>query len=106
MAEYFDRYGKFKSNGKVALIPGLKIPGVVSDKTIVYKLGETRLDILSQKYYNSPYYGWLIMLANPRYGGLEFDIKDRDVIRVPYPLNNGIERYLNSVRIYKELYGE
>jgi hypothetical protein len=50
MATYFDRYQKFKSNGTIKPIPGLKIPFSTSDKNEVYKLGETRLDILSQRY--------------------------------------------------------
>lgn len=104
MAQYFDRYGKFKNNGEIKPIPGIKIPVSPSDKNIVYEMGKTRLDILSQKYYNSPYYGFLIMLANPQYGGMEFDIKDRDVIRIPYPLESAIERYLSGVERYKKLY--
>ena len=106
MAQYFNRYEKFTQKGEVKPIPGIKIPVSESDKSVVYKLGKTRLDILSQKYYNNPYHGFLIMLANPQYGGLEFDIKDRDVIRIPYPFESALERYLTSVEIYKELYGE
>jgi hypothetical protein len=106
MAEYLDRYEKFRRDGKMLPIPGLKIPIEPSDKTIVYKLGETRLDILSQKYYNNPYHGYLIMLANPQYGGLEFNIKDRDIIRIPFPFNSAIERYLKEIEIYKLLYGK
>jgi hypothetical protein len=105
MAMYFDRYEKFKINGVMTPIPGLKIPLDSRDKSIVYKLGNTRLDIVSQKYYNSPYYGFLIMLANPEYGGLEFNIKDRDIIRIPFPYESAIERYLNQIEIYKALYG-
>ena len=105
MAEYFDRYAEFRTNGGVTPLPGIPIPNDPMDKRVVYKVGETRLDILSQKYYNNPYSGFLIMLANPRYGGLEFDIKDRDVIRIPFPFNSAIERYLGSVKEYKKLYG-
>jgi hypothetical protein len=105
MGQYFDRYKDFKVDGTVKPIPGIKIPSRPTDKTVVYKIGNTRLDILSQRYYNNPYHGWLIMLANPQYGGLEFDIKDRDVIRVPYPFESALERYLTNVQIYKELYG-
>lgn len=106
MPQYFDRYAKFKTNGSMKPIPGIKIPSLGSDKNVIYKLGETRLDILSQKYYNNPYCGWLILLANPQYGGLEFNIKNREVLRIPYPFNSAIERYLNSVETYKTLYGE
>jgi hypothetical protein len=106
MAQYFDRYEKFRTNGKVLPIPGIFIPVSTEDKSVVYKLTETRLDILSQRYYNNPYHGFLIMSANPQYGGLEFDIKDRDVIRIPYPFESAIERYLAEVERYKLLYGQ
>lgn len=106
MAIYFDRYEKFRDNGKIKPIPGINIPSAITDKNIVYKIGETRLDILSQKYYNNPYHGWLILLANPQYGGLEFDIKNREVLRIPFPFNSAVERYLNEVENYKLLYGE
>lgn len=105
MASYFDRYSKFRENGQIKPIPGLTIPLISSDKTVIYTLGETRLDILSQTYYNNPYHGFLIMLANPQYGGLEFNIKNNDVIRIPFPFNSAIERYLDSIEIYKKLYG-
>ena len=106
MAQYYDRYEQFKTNGEVKIIPGIKIPTAPSDKKIVYKQNITRLDKLSQDYYNNPYHGYLIMLANQKYGGLEFDIPDRAVIRVPFPFESAIERYLNEVRVYKALYGE
>lgn len=106
MAIYFDRYKNFKTNGSMLPIPGLKIPTRPTDKNVVYKVGETRLDILSQKYYNNPYHGWLILLANPQYGGLEFNIKNLEILRIPYPFESALERYANSVENYKILYGE
>ena len=106
MAIYYDRYENFKGNGSIRPIPGIKIPVFSTDKNIIYKAGETRLDIISQKYYNNPYHGWLILLANPQYGGLEFDIKDREILRIPYPFNSAIERYIKEVEIYKTLYGK
>lgn len=106
MAKYFDRYELFRINGSLTMVPGIIIPPSSTDKQIVYKKGDTRLDKLSQTYYNNPYHGFLIMLANPQYGGLEFDIKDRDVIRIPYPFDNAIERYINEVKIYKLLYAK
>jgi len=45
------------------------------------------------------------MLANPQYGGLEFNIKDGDVIRIPYPFDSAIERYIEQINNYKVLYG-
>lgn len=102
---YFDRYSKFKLNGQMKPIPGLLIPIEPTDKSIVYKLGQTRLDRVSEQYYGEPYYGFLIMLANPRYGGMEFDIKNTDVIRIPFPLNSAKERYNNAIEEHKRLYG-
>ena len=106
MAQYYDRYEKFKKNGKMKPIPGLKIPIDSNDKSVIYKLGETRLDILSQQYYNNPYHGYLILIANPEYGGLEFSIPNNAVLRVPMQFDSAIERYINAVDIYKTLYGK
>lgn len=105
MYKYFDRYDKFKNNGSISTIPWINIEALPTDKNVVYKLGKSRLDILSQKYYNNPYHGFLIMIANPQFGGMEFNIKENDVIRIPFPLDSAIERYLESVEIYKRLYG-
>jgi hypothetical protein len=102
---YFDRYEQFRSNGTVRPIPGIQIPIFPTDKAIVYKNGQTRLDKLSQTYYNNPYHGFLIMAANPQFGGLEFGIPDRAVIRVPFPFESAIERYINEVERYQNLYG-
>ena len=73
---------------------------------ITYELGKTRLDKLSQTYYGNPYHGFLIMLANPQYGGMEFDIPDRAVIRVPFPFNQTLEQYEDAVETHFRLYGE
>ena len=105
MPRYFDRYDKFRQDNNIKPIPGLYIPSRSSDKKIVYKLGDTRLDKVSNIYYNSPYYGWLIMLANPQFGGLEFNIPDQTIITVPFPLESGLERYLGEVNKYISLYG-
>jgi hypothetical protein len=105
MADYLDRYSEFRINGGVKVIPGIKIPLAPTDKRVIYKVGQTRFDILSQKYYNTPYCGFLIMLANPQYGGLEFDVKDRDVIRIPFPFPSAAERYVTAVNEHKKLYG-
>jgi gentisate 1,2-dioxygenase len=105
MAIYYDRYEKFRNNGKILPVPFVNIPVLSTDKSVVYKLTRTRLDKLSQTYYNNPYHGYLIMLANPQYGGLEFNIKDGDIIRIPYPFDSAIERYIEQINNYKALYG-
>lgn len=103
--KYFDRYSNFRFNGGMKTVPGLNLPQDSTDKTIVYNLGETRLDKLSNSYYNSPYYGWLIMLANPEFGGLEFTIPDQSIIRIPFPFESAISRYIQAVNKYNTLYG-
>ena len=105
MPKYLDRYESFRQNGNMKPIPGLFIGETSGDKKVIYKLGDTRLDKLSNLYYNSPYYGWLIMLANPQFGGLEFNIADQALITVPFPLESGLERYLGQVNKYISLYG-
>jgi hypothetical protein len=105
MGKYYDRYNNFRINGKMRLLPGITIPILPTDKTIVYELGKTRLDKLSNVYYNNPFDGWLIMLANPEFGGLEFNIPDQSLIRIPFPFESAIDRYTSKINQYKELYG-
>ena len=53
MAEqYFDRYGAFKTDGKIKLIPFIKIPPKPTD-IIINTKENTRFDILSQEYYGN-----------------------------------------------------
>lgn len=105
MADYYDRYKEFKDNGKIKPIPGIVIEPKATDKQVLYKLGHTRLDKLSQMYYGNPYHGWLILMANPQFGGLEFDIPDRTVIRIPYPFSTSLEQYASAVNKHLKLYG-
>jgi len=102
--KYFDRYNNFKIDNKNKVLPFIKIPVQTTDVTIQYK-NNSRLDIISQWYYDTPYYGWLIMLANPQIGGLEFDIPDGTNIRVPFPLATALQYYQQEVNQYNVLYG-
>ncbi len=97
MASYYDRYSKFRDNGNIKPLPGIIIPESVSDKQAIYKLGQSRLDKLSNLYYLNPYSGWLIMLANPQFGGLEFNIPDMTLLRIPFPYESGLSRYTTAV---------
>jgi hypothetical protein len=105
MAEYFDRYSEFKIDGNVKPLPFIKIPQKSSDKIIPFFKGRDRMDKLSQSYYNNPYYGWLIMAGNPEYGGMEFDIPNNSFIRIPFPLKQSIQQYIEQVNNYKRLNG-
>lgn len=106
MAQYYDRYNGFRFNSEVKPIPGITIPQSTEDKIVVYKKGKSRLDKISNDYYNNPYTGWLIMLANPQYGGLEFNIPDNSIIRVPFPFSEAMQRYMTQVSTHLTLYGE
>ena len=44
------------------------------------------------------------MQANPQYGSIEFEIPDKSVLRIPYPLNQSIQDYRASIEEYKKLY--
>ena len=104
--QYFDRYQYFVKDGNFRIIPGIEIPIKGSDKYIQYKSGKDRLDKLSQEYYNTPLYGWLILLANPLAGSIEFTIPDNFYIRVPFPLVTSLQDYKNGVELYNLYYGE
>jgi len=106
MPSYFDRYKTFKENGEIKPLPGITIPELSGDKQAIYKKGLTRLDKLSNQYYNNPYSGWLILLANPEFGGLEFNIPDMTSLRIPFPFDSAISRYISEITNHKLLYGQ
>ncbi len=104
--EYYDRYQRFKVDGGYKMIPFIKIKPKQSDKTVVYHAQRTRMDKLSQQYYDNPYHGWLIMLANPQYGGVEENIPDNEIIRIPFPFRDSLQQYIEGVNEYERLYGD
>ena len=103
--EYYNRYQNFNFNGKYKPLPFIKIEPKSSDKTIVYKIERDRMDKYSQRYYNNPYHGWLILLANPEYGGVEETIPNNAIIRIPFPFKDSIQQYIGEVQKYEKLYG-
>jgi hypothetical protein len=105
MARYVDRYLPFRENGKIKTLPGIKLPEASTDLSYVYKQGTTRLDKLSNMFYNNAWSGWLILLANPQFGGLEFNIPDMTLIKVPYPYDDAMKRYSDEINKYRMLYG-
>tara|TARA_B100000900_G_C20164670_1_gene547352 strand:+ start:262 stop:576 length:315 start_codon:yes stop_codon:yes gene_type:complete len=104
MSRYYDRYRSFKENGKGTTLPFINLPIKGSDQRVLTDK-KTRFDKLSQRFYGNPYHGWLILLANPEFGGLEFDIPESSVIIVPFPLEKTLEDYQQQVDSYKRLYG-
>lgn len=102
MSDY-NRYSKFTNDGIIHMVPFIEIIVKPSDKYIVYKQNKDRLDRISNEYYGDPNYGWLILQANPQCGGLEFNIKDGSSIRIPYPLEETIEYYIEEINKYNML---
>jgi len=103
--EYYDRYQRFKVDGGYQMIPFIEIKPKNSDKSVVYHSQRTRMDKLSQQYYDNPYHGWLIMLANPQYGGVEENIPNNEIIRIPFPFKDSLQQYIEAVNEYERLYG-
>jgi hypothetical protein len=105
MAEqYFDRYGTFKVDGQVKTVPFIKLDEKPTDIVITTK-ENTRFDKLSQKYYANGKHGFLILQANPSFGGMEFDIPVGTIIRVPFPFRKTLQEYQEKITRHIELYG-
>jgi hypothetical protein len=104
--QYFDRYQFFSEDGSFKIVPGIEIDIKSSDRYVQFKTNKDRLDKLSQEYYNSPLFGWLILLANPLVGGIEFDIPNNFIIRIPFPLIPSLQDYRKNVELYQMYYGE
>lgn len=101
---YFDRYGQFKLRGEFTTVPFITLSSKGTDLKAVYD-NTKRLDKLSYEYYGSAYYGWLILLANPKYGGLEFNIPNKTVITIPFPLMDSLQDYQEKINRHITLYG-
>ena len=101
----YNRYVSFIEDDKVKFLPFIKLPSKASDKTETYTLGVSRLDLISDKYYSDPNYDWLIMLANPSLGSLEFSIVDQSDLIIPFPLETSLKDYQTEVSNYIKYYG-
>jgi hypothetical protein len=89
----YDRYSMLKmGDGTLEPQPFVEISISPSDKYEYWNLGFSRYDKLSQKYYGSPFFDFLIALANPEHLN-EFDIPDDSLIRIPFPLNRVKSEY-------------
>ena len=101
----YSRYKSFIVDGAYKRVPFIKVPESPTDCFVYYEFGKTRLDLLSYQYYNDPNYGWLILQANPQYGSLEFKLGNNAKLRIPYPLERGIQGYEEELAKYVKLYG-
>jgi hypothetical protein len=81
------------------------MPSKPTDKTYIYKVGRSRLDRVSQEYYNSPTFGWLILQANPQFVGMENNIFDGAILIVPFPLLPSLQDYKAAIENHFFYYG-
>ena len=81
----YNRYSQFVINGNQTVVPYINLPSKTTDKRFVYKVGQSRMDKISQQYYGSGTFGWLILMANPNFGGLEQNIPDNTTLVIPFP---------------------
>jgi len=102
---YFNRYSNFLINGQQTVVPYVNIPIKPTDKQFFYRTGISRLDKISQEYYQTPFFGWLIMAANPQFGGLEWNIPDNALLRIPFPLVSSVQDYESQLNYYFFYYG-
>lgn len=103
--KYYNRYSQFTVNGVQKTVPFVTLPSKGSDLIFFYKKNKTRLDKISQQYYDTPFFGWLILLANPSFGGLENNIFDGAMLKIPFPLESSLLDYKNAVENYYYFYG-
>lgn len=103
--QYFNRYTEFLINGQQTVVPYVRIPSKPSDKKFIYRQGISRLDKLSQQFYNTPYFGWLILQSNSVHGGLETDIPDNTTLIIPFPLVTSLQDYKTSLENHFFYYG-
>ena len=102
---YYNRYNEFLINGEQTVVPFVQIPSKTTDKSFVYKVGISRLDKVSQQFYSSPYFSWLILQANPIFGGLENNIYDGAILVIPFPLIPSLQDYKGALESYFYYYG-
>jgi len=102
---YWYRYSQFIINGEQTVVPYVQMPSKPTDKTYIYKVGRSRLDRVSQEYYNSPTFGWLILQANPQFVGMENNIFDGAILIVPFPLLPSLQDYKAAIENHFFYYG-
>jgi hypothetical protein len=102
---YYNRYSNFLINGEQTVVPYVNLPTKVSDRTYIYKVGMSRLDKVSQEFYGTPYFGWLILQANPQFGGLENFIFDGAILTIPFPLIPSLQDYKGAIENHFYYYG-
>ena len=101
----YNRYNDFLFNGEQTIVPYITIPSKSTDKRYIYKIGQSRLDKISQQYYGTPTFGWLIMASNPIFGGEEWNIPDASILTIPFPLVTSLQDYKSELDNHFFYYG-
>jgi hypothetical protein len=101
----YNRYTDFVINGQQTVVPYINLPSKTTDKRFIYKVGQSRLDKVSQQYYDTPVFGWLILVANSNYGGQEWNIPDGAILTIPFPLVASLQDYKNELENHFFYYG-
>jgi len=104
MAGYYNRYEEFNSDDVNITPPMVKLSPKSTDEFITYILGTSRLDKISQEYYEVPFYGFLILAANPEFTK-ESDIPNNTQLRIPLPFNESLSEYKRLVQDRIRIYG-
>ena len=103
--QYYNRYNQFLINGEQQVVPYINLPTKVTDKNYIYIVGQSRLDKISQQFYGTPFFGWLIQQANPQYSGSEWSIPDGAILTIPFPLLTSLQDYNNELNNHFFYYG-
>jgi hypothetical protein len=103
--EYYNRYNDFLVSGQQTVVPYVKLTPKTTDRVYIYKQGQSRLDKVSQQFYNSPFFGWLILQANPQFSSNEFEIPDGTVLTIPFPLLPSLQDYKGALETHFYYYG-
>lgn len=82
------------------MLPFVTLPSNTTDKYEYWKSEFSRYDKLAQKYYQNPFYDFLIALANPQFMS-EWDIPDNTLVKIPFPLSKAKSDYEQFVKNYK-----
>ena len=105
-SQYYNRYQDLIINGQQTIVPFVKLIPKSTDKIYIYRTSISRLDKVSQTYYGSPYFGWLILQANPEYGSSEINIPDNASLKIPFPLLATLLDYKTALQTHFYYYGK
>ena len=104
-SQYYNRYNDFLINGEQTVVPYVRLTSKSTDRRYTYKIGRSRLDKISQQFYDTPYFGWLILQGNAQYGGLENNIIDGAILIIPFPLLPSLQDYKAAIENHFYYYG-